>query len=94
MNLDRSARGMRSMISGGNARVRVPFGKPRPRLLVPEQARMAEDQRMEVPTGHVGLVYNPEVYRAVGRFLSTMGGATDWQSVSEAFRRRGRVILA
>jgi pimeloyl-ACP methyl ester carboxylesterase len=42
-------------------------------LLVPEQARMAADQRMEAPTGHVGLVYNPEVYRAVGKFLSTNG---------------------
>jgi triacylglycerol lipase len=42
-------------------------------LLVPDQARMTENQRIEVPTGHVGLVYNPEVYRALGKFLSTNG---------------------
>jgi triacylglycerol lipase len=44
-------------------------------LLVPDQARMTEGQRIEVPTSHVGLVYNPEVYRALGRFLS-INGAT------------------
>jgi triacylglycerol lipase len=45
-------------------------------LLVPDQARMTEGQRIEVPTGHVGLVYNPQVYRALGQFLATNGAAT------------------
>jgi|SRR5579863_909633 len=45
-------------------------------LLVPEQARMREGQIIEVPTSHVGLVYNPEVYRALGRFLATNGTAS------------------
>jgi triacylglycerol lipase len=40
-------------------------------LIVPEEAQISEGQTLEVSTSHVGLVYNPEVYRALGQFLAT-----------------------
>ena len=51
-------------------------------LLVPEQARMRQGRIIEVPTSHVGLVYNPEVYRALGRFLCSNGEGTTASSVA------------
>ena len=40
-------------------------------LVVPEEARVTAGEMIEVPTSHVGLVYSPEVYRALGRFLAS-----------------------
>ena len=39
-------------------------------LVVPEAARVTAAETIEVPASHVGLVYSPEVYRALGRFLA------------------------
>ena len=38
--------------------------------LVPKEARVTEGEILEVSASHVGLVYNPEVYRALAKFLS------------------------
>jgi triacylglycerol lipase len=38
--------------------------------LVPQEAQITEGEILEVNTGHVGLVYHPAVYRALGRFLA------------------------
>ena len=40
-------------------------------LIVPEEAQIVDGQTLEVNTSHVGLVYNPGVYRALARFLAT-----------------------
>ena len=40
-------------------------------LIVPEEAQITDGQTLEVKTSHVGLVYSPEVYRALARFLAT-----------------------
>jgi triacylglycerol lipase len=61
-------------------------------LLVPDQARMREGQIIEVPTSHVGLVYNPEVYRALGRFLATNGAATAAPSLGRSFNGNTRAL--
>ena len=39
-------------------------------LVIPDEAQMTEGTVIEVPTSHVGLVYSPEVYRALGHFLA------------------------
>jgi pimeloyl-ACP methyl ester carboxylesterase len=39
-------------------------------LVIPEEAKMFEGHIIHVPTAHVGLVYHPEVYRILGRFLA------------------------
>lgn len=39
-------------------------------LLIPEGGKMFEGEIIHVPTAHVGLVYHPEVYRILGRFLA------------------------
>jgi triacylglycerol lipase len=39
-------------------------------LVIPEEAKMFEGEIIQVPTAHVGLVYHPEVYRILGRFLA------------------------
>ena len=38
-------------------------------LLVPKEAQVSENETLVVNASHVGLVYSPEVYRALGRFL-------------------------
>jgi pimeloyl-ACP methyl ester carboxylesterase len=43
-------------------------------LVIPEQAKMFLGKIIDVPTGHVGLVYNPEVYRALAQFLAQNNG--------------------
>jgi pimeloyl-ACP methyl ester carboxylesterase len=40
-------------------------------LMVPEEAQRIDGQTLEVSTSHVGLVFSPEVYRALGQFLAT-----------------------
>lgn len=42
--------------------------------IVPTEAQITEGQTLEVPTSHVGLVYHPAVYRALGRFLAESAG--------------------
>ncbi|MBV8774016.1 MAG: hypothetical protein JO166_17055 [Deltaproteobacteria bacterium] len=42
-------------------------------LVIPKEAKMFEGQIMHVRTAHVGLVYHPEVYRILGRFLAQNG---------------------
>jgi triacylglycerol lipase len=44
-------------------------------LVVPQEAQMTEGQRIDVPASHVGLVYNPEVYRTLGQFFAQNNGA-------------------
>jgi triacylglycerol lipase len=39
-------------------------------LIVPKESQITEGETLEVNASHVGLVYSPEVYRAIGRFLS------------------------
>jgi triacylglycerol lipase len=39
-------------------------------LVFPAGAKMFEGEIIQVPTTHVGLVYHPEVYRILGRFLA------------------------
>jgi triacylglycerol lipase len=39
-------------------------------LVIPEGAKMFEGEIINVRTTHVGLVYHPEVYRILGRFLA------------------------
>ena len=39
-------------------------------LVVEETAQVREGETLLVPTSHVGLVYNPQVYRTLGRFLA------------------------
>jgi triacylglycerol lipase len=39
-------------------------------LVIPEGAKMFEGEIVHVPTAHVGLVYHPEVYRILARFLA------------------------
>jgi triacylglycerol lipase len=39
-------------------------------LVIPEAAKMFEGQIIHVRTAHVGLVYHPEVYRILSRFLA------------------------
>ena len=48
-------------------------------LVIPEEAKMMEGEIIHVRTAHVGLVYHPEVYRILGRFLARkkMPGYTD-----------------
>jgi triacylglycerol lipase len=38
--------------------------------VMPNEARHTEGETLEVNTSHVGLVYHPAVYRALGRFLA------------------------
>jgi hypothetical protein len=52
-------------------------------LIVPEEAQISEGQTLEVSTSHVGLVYNPEVYRALGQFLATSAALPTAPSRSE-----------
>jgi triacylglycerol lipase len=40
------------------------------RIVPPEATRIVAGQTVEVGGGHIGLVYNAEVYRALGRFLT------------------------
>jgi pimeloyl-ACP methyl ester carboxylesterase len=40
-------------------------------VVPPDAIENAAEQTVEVGGGHAGLVYNPEVYRALGHFLST-----------------------
>jgi len=42
-------------------------------LVFPEGAKMFEGHIIHVRTAHVGLVYHPEVYRTLGRFLAQNG---------------------
>jgi triacylglycerol lipase len=42
-------------------------------LIVPKEAQITEGEILEVNATHLGLVYNPEVYHAIGRFLSRDG---------------------
>jgi triacylglycerol lipase len=44
-------------------------------LIVPKEAQITEGEILEVNASHVGLVYSPEVYRALARFLPSEGGA-------------------
>ena len=39
-------------------------------LVIPEGAKMVEGEIIHIRTAHVGLVYHPEVYRTLGRFLA------------------------
>jgi triacylglycerol lipase len=39
-------------------------------LIVPKEAQISETDTIFVNASHVGLVYSPEVYRALGRFLA------------------------
>jgi triacylglycerol lipase len=39
-------------------------------LIVSKEAQITDGETMQVNASHIGLVYNPEVYRAIGRFLS------------------------
>jgi pimeloyl-ACP methyl ester carboxylesterase len=39
-------------------------------LVIPEGAKMLDGEIIHVPTAHVGLVYHPEVYRVLARFLA------------------------
>jgi len=39
-------------------------------LVIPEEAKMIEGQIIQVRTAHVGLVYHPDVYQILGRFLA------------------------
>jgi len=39
-------------------------------LLIPKEAQINEYDSLVVNTSHVGLVYSPEVYRALGSFLA------------------------
>lgn len=39
-------------------------------LLVPKEAQVSENETLVVNASHVGLVYSPEVYRALGGFLA------------------------
>ncbi|MBV8775353.1 MAG: hypothetical protein JO166_23920 [Deltaproteobacteria bacterium] len=46
--------------------------------VVPPEARGTPmEQTIEVSGGHAALVYNPEVYRALGHFLAA-SGANAW----------------
>jgi pimeloyl-ACP methyl ester carboxylesterase len=45
--------------------------------IVPEHAQITEGETLEVHTSHVGLVYHPSVYRALGRFLASNGNGHD-----------------
>jgi triacylglycerol lipase len=45
-------------------------------LVIPEEAKMFEGQIIHVRTAHVGLVYYPQVYRILGRFL-----AQNWPAI-------------
>jgi len=40
-------------------------------VVSPDSARLSPEHAVEVGGGHVGLVYNPQVYRELGRFLAT-----------------------
>jgi triacylglycerol lipase len=40
-------------------------------LIVPKRAHLSVGQILHVNASHVGLVYNPNVYRALGRFLAS-----------------------
>jgi len=42
-------------------------------LIVAKEAQITEGETLEVNASHVGLVYSPEVYRAIGKFLSGTG---------------------
>ena len=42
-------------------------------LVIPEGAKMVEGEVIHIRTAHVGLVYHPEVYRTLGRFLVKNG---------------------
>jgi triacylglycerol lipase len=41
--------------------------------IVPAGAQITDGETVEVDTSHVGLVYHPKVYRALGRFLAGNG---------------------
>ena len=45
--------------------------------IVPEEAQITTGETLEVATSHVGMVYHPEVYRALGRFLAQNGNGRD-----------------
>jgi triacylglycerol lipase len=45
--------------------------------VMPDAAKYLEGETLEVNTGHVGLVYHPAVYRALGRFLAENRGGHD-----------------
>jgi len=52
--------------------------------LVPKEAQVSENETLVVNASHVGLVYNPEVYRALGRFLArTAQLSTNWNHIAE-----------
>jgi hypothetical protein len=51
-------------------------------LIVPEEAQITNGQTLEVKASHVGLVYNPEMYRALARFLATDAAQLAAQSES------------
>jgi triacylglycerol lipase len=51
-------------------------------LLVPQEAQITDGQTLEVKTSHVGLVYSPEVYRTLARFLATDAALPAAQSES------------
>jgi triacylglycerol lipase len=57
-------------------------------LMVPKEAQITEGQTLEVGASHIGLVYNPDVYRALGRFLSRAGigqqSPSSWRSAIAA----------
>jgi pimeloyl-ACP methyl ester carboxylesterase len=42
-------------------------------LVIPEGAKMVDGALVHIRTAHVGLVYHPEVYRTLGRFLAKNG---------------------
>jgi len=42
-------------------------------LVIPEGAKMVEGEIIHIRTAHVGLVYHPEVYKILGRFLAKNG---------------------
>jgi triacylglycerol lipase len=50
-------------------------------LVVGEMAQATEGQTVHVNASHVGLVYNPQVYHALGRFLASRGTRERWPSL-------------
>ena len=53
-------------------------------LIVREEAQIIDGQTLGAKASHVGLVYNPEVYRALARFLPTDAAQPVAQSESRS----------
>ncbi len=61
-------------------------------LIVPKEAQITEGEILEVNATHLGLVYNPEVYHAMARFLSRNGAPEKSSTVRADNLRNGSVF--